>query len=352
MPGRKPGVRRILRVDDDPSAVVRIVTASKPGIRGDSRIGLSAALRSAAVWDVQGARADRVRIVVTGAGGFVGRPLCAALRAGGHRVTAVVRQLPAQPLASDRVVAVGDLATGPDWTGVLDGADCVVHLAGRAHVRDDGDGDAAERAYFAANVGATETVVHAARTAGVRRIVYISSIKVNGERTFGRPFRHDDVASPEDAYGRSKARAEEIVRAASSPAFETVILRPPLIYGPGVRGNIATLFGWAARGLPLPLASIANRRDLVGVSNFVSLIGAALAHPAAAGGTFLARDGEPVSTPALYAAIAEAMGRRARLLPCPPSLLKLAGRLTGRGDTIAKLTGDLEVDDTATRHAP
>ena len=292
-----------------------------------------------------------MRIVVTGAGGFVGRPLCAALRAGGHAVTAVVRSPPEQPIAADRVVAAGDFAAGTDWASVLDGADCVAHLAGRAHVRGDDEDGAAERLYFVANVIATEALVGAARAAGVRRIVYVSSIKVNGERTFGRPFRPDDAPAPEDAYGRSKVHAEEIVRAAASSAFETVILRPPLIYGPGVRGNIATLFRWAARGLPLPIASLANRRDLIGVSNFVSLVGIALSHPAAAGRTFLSRDGEPVSTPALYAAIAEALGRRARLLPCPPSLLDLAGRVTGREETVAKLTGDLEVDDTATRRA-
>lgn len=291
-----------------------------------------------------------MRIVVTGAGGFVGQPLCAALRAGGHAVTAVVRSPPEHPIAADRVVAAGDLAAAPDLASVLDGADCVAHLAGRAHVRD-ADEAGAERSYFAANVIATEALVGAAREAGVRRIVYVSSIKVNGERTFGRPFRPDDVPAPEDAYGRSKARAEEIVRAAASSTFETVILRPPLIYGPGVRGNIATLFRWAARGLPLPIASIANRRDLIGLSNFVSLIETALAHPEAAGRTFLARDGGPVSTPALYAAIAEALGRRARLLPFPPSLLDLVGRMMGRGEAVAKLTGDLEVDDTATRGA-
>ena len=177
----------------------------------------------------------------------------------------------------------------------------------------------------------TGRLAGAAREAGVRRVVYISSIKVNGEQTFGRPFRADDRPAPEDAYGRSKARAEARLWAMADRGLEVVILRPPLLYGAGVKGNIAQLIRWAARGVPLPLGAIANRRDMLGVTSFVDLIALALASPEAAGRTFLARDGAPVSTPALYAAISEALGRRARMPPFPVSALALVGRGLGGG---------------------
>jgi nucleoside-diphosphate-sugar epimerase len=290
-----------------------------------------------------------VRIVVTGAAGFVGRPLCRALRHRGHSVTAVVRR-PSDPetIAADRIVDAGDLSAGPDWNGLLAGAECVVHLAARTHVADV-DQARAEPLYEAANVGVTESLARAARDAGVRRVVYVSSIKVNGEQTFGRPFRADDPPAPEDAYGRSKARSEDRLRDIAGSALEVVILRPPLLYGPGVRGNVAQLFRWAARGVPLPFGAIVNRRDMLGLTNFIELIAVAAASPAAAGGTFLARDGAPVSTPVLYAAIAEALGRKGRMLPVPVSALSLLGRALGRTGEVRKLVGDLEVDDAETR---
>jgi nucleoside-diphosphate-sugar epimerase len=195
----------------------------------------------------------------------------------------------------------------------------------------------------------TERLARAALEARVRRFVYVSSIKVNGEETFGTPFRASDEPAPEDAYGRSKARAESVLRSAASGSLELVVLRPPLMVGPGVKGNVAQLFRWAARGLPLPLRSIANRRDMLGVTSFADLVAIAAENPAAAGGTFLARDGAPVSTPELYRAIGEALGTRPPLLPCPVALLKLAGAALGRGDAIRKLVGDLEVDDSETR---
>lgn len=289
-----------------------------------------------------------MRIVVTGASGFVGRPLCKALAEGGHSVIAVVRRAEDPAPAADRIVAAGDLTAAPDWAEALRGADCVVHLAGRAHAAG-GDAAETERLYEAANVGVTEGLARAALAAGVRRLVYASSIKVNGERTFGRPFRAADAPAPEDAYGRSKAEAETRLQALAGRGLEVVVLRPPLMYGPGARGNVEMLFRWAARGLPLPIASIANRRDLLAVSNFVGLVAVAVADPAAAGQTLLARDGAPVSTPAFYAAIAEALGRKAHMLPFPPSALALLGRALGRGDAVAKLVGDLEVDDSETR---
>jgi nucleoside-diphosphate-sugar epimerase len=289
-----------------------------------------------------------VQILVTGAAGFVGRPLLAALAARGHGVTALVRSAPGVPLSAGRIVPVGDVSAIQDWRPLLAGADCVIHLAARTHTADAPGADT-DALYEMANVTVTERLARAALEARVRRFVYVSSIKVNGEETFGTPFRASDEPAPEDAYGRSKARAESVLRSAASGSLELVVLRPPLMVGPGVKGNVAQLFRWAARGLPLPLRSIANRRDMLGVTSFADLVAIAAENPAAAGGTFLARDGAPVSTPELYRAIGEALGTRPPLLPCPVALLKLAGAALGRGDAIRKVVGDLEVDDSETR---
>lgn len=289
-----------------------------------------------------------MQIVVTGAAGFVGRPLVAALVARGHRVTALVRRAPDAPLTADRVVPAGDLLAIEDWRPLLADADCVIHLAARTHTADAPGADT-EALFERANVSATERLARAARTAGVRRFVYASSIKVNGEETSGRPYSASDTPAPEDAYGRSKARAEALLRTLAGPDFELVVLRPPLMVGAGVKGNVAQLFRWAAKGLPLPIGSIANRRDILGVTGFALLTAIAAESPAAAGGTFLARHGAPLSTPALYRAIGDALGTRARCLPFPPSLMKLAGNALGQGEAVRKLVGDLEIDDSETR---
>ena len=181
--------------------------------------------------------------------------------------------------------------------------------------------------------------------------MFVSSIKVNGEATYGKPFTADDEPAPEDAYGRSKTAAEQRLREiAAQGGMEFVILRPPLMYGPGVRGNMARLFGFVERGLPLPLASIRNARDILSVEAFADLIVMAVAKPEAKNRVFLACDGAPVSTPALVEAIAAAVGRKARLVPFPVSMLEAAGRLTGRRSRgSSDLFGDLEIDDAATR---
>lgn len=289
-----------------------------------------------------------MKIVVTGAGGFVGRPLCGRLSAAGHDVTGLVRSEPQPSRAAYRIVSVGDIAARQEWRELLAVAECVVHLAARTHAHDT-PGQQTEALYEAANVTATESLVRASREAGVKRFVYVSSIKVNGEATFGTPFRPDDTPAPQDAYGRSKAKAERTLSETAGPGLETVILRPPLMYGPGVRGNLAQLFHWAARGWPLPIGSIENRRDILGVTNFVDLLAEAVVNPAAAGRTLLARDGASVSTPALYAAVCDALGVKPRMLPCPVSLLRGIGRATGRSEAVHKLVGDLEIDDSATR---
>jgi nucleoside-diphosphate-sugar epimerase len=186
----------------------------------------------------------------------------------------------------------------------------------------------------------------------VRRFVFLSSIKVNGEATHGRAFTADDTPHPEDAYGISKREAEDALHdIADRTGLEVVVLRPPLVYGPGVKGNLRALMRAIDRGIPLPLASIANRRSLVGIDNLIPAIALAATHPAAAGRTFLVSDGEDLSTPQLVRAIASGLGRRARLLPCPVALLRLAGRVTGRSAAVDRLASSLEVDASALRQA-
>lgn len=291
-----------------------------------------------------------MRVVVTGANGFVGRPCCKALTDAGHDVTAVVRT-PArgEGLAARRIVPLGDLTADTEWASVMAGVDCVVHLVARTHVLNEQGADA-EKVYHAANVGVLEGLAEAALRAGVARFVFVSSIKVNGEATYGKPFTAADAPAPEDAYGRSKAAAEQRLREiALRGGMEFVILRPPLMYGPDVRGNMARLFSLVDKGVPLPFGSISNARDILAASAFADLIALAVVSPEAKNHVFLARDGAPVSTPALVRAIAGALGRKARLVPFPVGVLAAVGRWTAHEGEVQRLIGDLEIDDGETR---
>lgn len=285
-----------------------------------------------------------MKILVTGASGFVGSALCNALAREGLVVRAALRDdsrgsaLPA-PVAR---VAVGAVGPATDWSAALSGIDVVVHLAARAHAFDAHGSDAAAEC-DRVNHLATATLGRQAATAGVRRLVFASSIKVNGEVTGERPFCESDPPAPGDAYAVAKWNAEQVLTGLAN-ALEVVILRPPLIYGPGVKGNLLRLMHAIARGVPLPLASIDNRRSLLGLDNLVAAITLCIRHPAAAGQTYLVSDGEGVSTPLLIRLIAEAMGRPARLLPCPVSLLRLAGKLTGNDAAVMRLVGSLQGD--------
>jgi len=288
------------------------------------------------------------RILVTGAGGFVGRALCAALRQEQFTAIAALRQIPGGTgLAQE--IAVGDLGPDTDWQAALQGVGCVVHLAARTHVLNDRSADPLAE-YRRINVAATEHLARQAARSGVRRFVFLSSIKVNGESTGPRPYSERDDPRPEDAYGISKCEAEDALRAiGSATGMEIVILRPPLVYGPGVKGNFLQLLKAVAKGLPLPLASINNRRSLVYVGNLVDAIIACIRSPAATGRTFLVSDGEDLSTPEMIRRLAMAMGRSPRLLPCPPALLALPARLLGREAAFRRLSGSLAVDSSLLR---
>ena len=285
-----------------------------------------------------------MRVLVTGANGFVGRTLCGHLAEGGHIVVPVVRQ--ACGLSGE--VTVGNMNGETRWGSSLPACDAVVHLAARVHVMDD-TSDNPLALYRATNTEATLNLARQAAQAGVKRFVFISSIKVNGE---GRdaPYRETDPPAPEDDYAVSKWEAEQgLQQIARETGLEVVILRPPLVYGPGVKANFRRLLDTVARGWPLPFGAIRNRRSLLYLGNFVDAIRACLEHPAAAGQTFLLDDGRPVSTPELVRAIAHAMGQPARLLPVPVGVLAFAGALLGKRAAVGRLPGSLHVDISAIR---
>ena len=285
-----------------------------------------------------------MKVLVTGATGFVGTALCARLVACGVEVVPAVRSTSGLP----HEVVVGNLDASTDWRPALTGCDAVVHLAARVHVMDD-TAQNPLALYRATNTEATLNLARQAAQAGVKRFVFISTIKVNGE---GRdvPYRESDVPAPDDPYAISKWEAEQgLQKIAADTGLEIVILRPPLVYGPGVKANFMRLLRMVKRGWPLPLASIRNRRSLLYLGNFVDAIRVCVEHPAAAGQTFLLDDGEPVSTPELIRAVARAMGRPARLLAVPVGVLELAGALLGKRAAVARLTGSLFVDGSAIR---
>ncbi len=293
-----------------------------------------------------------MRVLVTGAGGFVGGALVARLAATGHAVVACARTLPARPVPAARWIATGDLEHGRDWGAVLDGIEAVVHLAARVHR----PGDRDEAACVRANVDVATALARAAAGAGVRAFVFASTVKVHGERspvrTDGspRPFTEADPPAPQDPYARSKWQAEQALAAiAADTGLAVTVLRPPLVYGPGVRANFLALLRAVDRGWPLPFGAVDNRRSLVYLGNLVDALARCVEDARAAGRTFLVCDGEDVSTAQLARRLGEALGRPARLLPVPPGLLLLGARLAGRTDAAQRLLGSLCVDAGALR---
>jgi UDP-glucose 4-epimerase len=287
-------------------------------------------------------------ILVTGANGFVGEHLCRYMLNNGYTLRAALRQtMPHWKLCEQ--IAVGGIDGSTDWRGALDGMDTVVHLAARVHVMRESESDPLA-AFRRVNVEGSIALAHQAAKAGVKRLIYLSSIKVNGERTCGEPYKADDEPRPEDAYGISKWEAEQALKQiAEQTGLELVILRPVLVYGAGVKGNFQRLMSLVRRDLPLPLGGISNRRSFLSIQNLVDLVHCCIEHPSAAGEVFLASDGEDLSTPQLIRKMAQAMDCRARLFTMPVMLLRLAGWMTGRSSMIARLTEDLQVDLTKNR---
>jgi len=285
------------------------------------------------------------RILVTGAAGFIGRALCHGLAARGHRPIAGLRR-PEPPPSTAEGVLLGDITPDRDWSRALRGVgiDSVVHLAQRAH-------STADPTALAPEPAAAAALARAARRAGARRFVYLSSIITMGTTTApGRPFRTGDTPRPESPYGQSKLATEgALTEAARDSGIELVIIRPPLVYGPGVRANFQALLRLVASGVPLPFGAIDNRRSLLHADNLTDLIAAAALHPAAPGQILLASDGVDLSTPALIRLLAKGLGHAARLFPVPRTALGLLRRLPEIGPRLGPLISSLQVDDSATR---
>jgi len=288
-----------------------------------------------------------MKILLTGANGFVGQTAIPHLQRAGHTVRAAVRRdalfaTPNVELAPDTHLEFDDPAP---WRTALEGCDVVVHSAGLAHVPLSAGSDAGAL-IEKINVTGTEKLATLAAEAGCKRFVFLSSIKVNGERTLpGKPFRETDTPAPEDAYGFAKLGAERVLMAiAEKTGLEVTIIRPPLVYGPGMKGNLARLARLLKKGMPLPLGGIKNQRSLIGTDNLADLICTVIAHPNAANDVFLSGDGEDVSTTELLQLMAQGMGVKPRLLPVPPILLETALKLIGKGNEADKLYGSLQVD--------
>jgi nucleoside-diphosphate-sugar epimerase len=283
------------------------------------------------------------RVLVTGANGFVGRELSAVLLERGFDVVPAVRQ------GTAAGAVVGEINASTEWTVALQGVDVVVHLAARVHVMDE-LAVSAEPEFERVNVRGSERLARQAAAAGVKRLVFVSSIKVNGEATYGTPFRADDMPHPEDAYGRSKLAAEVALKRISlETGLEIVIVRPPMVIGPDTKGNLPVMMRWLQLGVPLPLAGVRNRRSFVSVRNLVGLIECCIVHPAAAGEVFLAADEPALSTPDLIAALAAGLGRKVNLWRMPLPLLRVLACVAGRSAQLGRLTGDLEVDASKAR---
>ena len=284
-----------------------------------------------------------MKILVTGANGFVGAHLCELLLERGHEVVAAVRSSGSAPVGS-REVQISDIASFTDWTGALGGVDGVVHLAARVHVMNDrAKNPLAE--FRRVNVDGSTALARAAALAGVRRFVFLSSIKVNGERTQGVPFTAHDAAAPLDPYGVSKYEAEVVLaEMARDSGLELVIVRTPLVYGPNVRGNFIKMLDLTRSGLPLPLGSVRNRRTMASIWNLVDLLEKAVVETGPAGALILAGDTFSPSTAELLREIAKLMNRPSRLFALPVNLLHFAGRVTGRAGLIKRLAGSLEVE--------
>jgi UDP-glucose 4-epimerase len=286
-------------------------------------------------------------ILVTGATGFIGKAVVhRLLTENGLRTVAVaVRRDVEQWIARVVPHVTGDLEPTADWSVALEGILAVVHCAARVHIMVDKSGNPLEE-FRRVNVQGTLNLARQSAKAGVKRFVFVSSIKVNGEMTqLGVPFTADDEPAPLDAYGVSKMEAEQGLREiARQTDMEVVIIRPPLVYGPGVKANFAAMMRWLKFGVPLPLGSIHNQRSLVALDNLVDLISTCLSHPAAANQTFLVSDAEDVSTTELLRRMSSSLGWPARLVPVPVAWLKIVAAMAGKQDVARRLCGSLQVD--------
>ena len=287
-----------------------------------------------------------MRVLVIGANGMLGRALVARLATNARYVVrAAVRRVTDMLPADVDVVEIGNMTKHPDWSRTLKGVDVIIHVAARAHVmRDAAINPLLE--YRLTNTVATIDLAQRAAEAGVQRFLFVSSIKVNGEETkLGVPFTSAALAMPQDAYAISKMEAEQgLQKIAERAGMTYVIVRPPLVYGPGVKANFEKMMEWVDRGFPVPLANTRNKRSFVALENLVDLLVRCIEHPAAANQTLLVSDGEDLSTSELLYRLGNAMGRPARMFPFPEYLLRVSAMILGRSDMAQRLCGSLQVD--------
>jgi nucleoside-diphosphate-sugar epimerase len=290
------------------------------------------------------------RMLITGANGFVGKALCAELLEHGHVVRAASRATGSVMERVD-ITVVGSIDDKTDWTGALAGIDVVIHLAARVHVMHEKATDPLEE-FRRVNTVGTEHLARAAAISGVKRMVFASSIKVNGEETTaGHRFSEHDIPAPQDPYGVSKWEAEQALhRVSKETGLEVVVVRPPLVYGPGVKGNYERLMSALSKGMVLPFASVNNVRSMLYVENLVDAIRVCATSSAASGNTYLLCDGEDVSTPTLLRQMGAAMEKPVCLIPCPLTLLKTLGFLLGKSSEVKRLLGSLQIDNSKIRH--
>jgi nucleoside-diphosphate-sugar epimerase len=294
------------------------------------------------------AKPDRQTVMVTGATGFVGRALVDRLAADPRFVIRAASRSanPDWPQCVEPIhLELEDLVGRTDYAEALRGVSCLIHTAARVHVSDE-SAPGALASLHSVNVAGTRRLAEEAAHAGVRRFIFVSSVKVNGTRTEPEePFRMSDIPNPQCAYGISKWQAEQALwQSAADTGLEVVVVRPPLAYGPGAKANVLRLMRLVDQGWPLPLAAVDNRRSLVALDNLVDLLTHCIDHPAAPGHAFLVSDGHDLSTPELIRGLARAMGRPARLFRVPLPLLRIAGQLSGRLGEVERLTDSLQVD--------
>lgn len=295
-----------------------------------------------------------MKILVTGANGFVGRAVCKTLSNAGLSVRGTVRKRENAPSINNvpfngELITIGDIGPNTKWGMALQDIDIVIHLAARAHVMKEIAADPLLE-FRTVNTLVTKTLACAAVSAEVKRFIYISSIKVNGEHTGNIPFSEGDTPNPQDPYAVSKLEAEQALQAiAQETGLEIVILRPPLVYGTGVRANFLKLMNLINAGVPLPFNSVKNSRSLLYIGNLVDAIIKCIQHPFAANKTFLISDGEDLSTPELIRRLASALNKPARLVPFPTSLLQLAGAFIRKFAEVERLTGSLTIDSSKIR---
>ena len=292
------------------------------------------------------------KLLITGGTGFIGKALIAKLKLSKYSINISTRKnnLIFPKEKKTLVFNTGEINHKTDWFDALTGVDCIVHCAGRAHMTEELKKDSID-IYRNVNVKGTINLAQQAATCGVKRFIFLSSIKVNGEKTFSSTsYKFDDSPNPEDVYGISKWEAEKgLWEVSKTTGLEVIIIRPTLVYGYGVKGNLARLIKLIRSGIPLPLGLVQNQRSMIGMDNLINLLIRCIDHPKASGKTFLASDGEDLSTPELIKFIASSMGKKANLFPLPIFMLKFLGSIFGKSEEINRLVGSLKIDDSYTK---